>query len=121
MSPVLRFAPSTKTGRYTFAPLLRFFMSQFPPFSRPGIVLAASFAILSHSLEPFSIFPRRQPFVVGKFAKGRVCKTSQSLKDLTPFCSISLSLSFHMLRSSIDGAVPIIPGCVKPGNRTPGI
>jgi len=64
-------------------------------------------------------FPRRQLFVVGKFAKGRVCKTSQSLKDSTPFSSISLSLSFQMFRSSIDGAVPIIPGCVKPGNRTP--
>jgi lipopolysaccharide export LptBFGC system permease protein LptF len=48
MSPVLRFAPSTKTGRYTFEPLLKFFMSQFPPFSLPGIVLAASLAIFSH-------------------------------------------------------------------------
>ncbi|KAM0937427.1 hypothetical protein DsansV1_C25g0188351 [Dioscorea sansibarensis] len=49
MSPVLRFAPSTNTGRYTFEPLLRFLISQFPPFSLPGIVLAASFAIFSHS------------------------------------------------------------------------
>lgn len=53
MSPVLRFAPSTKTGRYTFEPLLRFFMSQFPPFSLPGTVLAASLAIFSHSGVPF--------------------------------------------------------------------
>ena len=64
-------------------------------------------------------FPRRQPFVNGKFAKGRECKTSHSLKDLIPFSSTSLSLSFHMFRSSVDGAVPITPGCVKPGNRTP--
>jgi len=56
MSPVLRFAPSTKTGRYTFEPLLRFFMSQFPPFSLPGIVLAASLAIFSHLSVPFSIY-----------------------------------------------------------------
>lgn len=49
MSPVLRLAPSTNTGRYTLEPLLRFLISQFPPFSLPGIVLAASFAILSHS------------------------------------------------------------------------
>lgn len=52
MSPVLRFAPSTNTGRYIFEPLLRFLMSQLPPFSRPGIVLAASLAIFSHSGVP---------------------------------------------------------------------
>jgi len=37
MSPMLRLAPSTKTGKYTLQPLDRFLMSQFPPFSRPGI------------------------------------------------------------------------------------
>lgn len=58
ISPVLRFAPSTNTGRYTFEPLLRFFISQFPPFSLPGIVLAASLAILSHSGVPFWICNR---------------------------------------------------------------
>jgi len=58
MSPVLRLAPSTNTGRYILEPLLRFFMSQFPPFSLPGIVLAASFAILSHSDVLSSIYKR---------------------------------------------------------------
>jgi len=58
MSPVLRLAPSTNTGRYILEPLLRFLMSQFPPFSLPGIVLAASFAILSHSGVPSSIYKR---------------------------------------------------------------
>ena len=56
ISPVLRLAPSTNTGRYIFDPLLRFFMSQFPPFSLPGIVLAASLAIFSHSWVPFWIY-----------------------------------------------------------------
>lgn len=56
MSPVLKFAPSTKTGRYIFEPLLRFLISQFPPFSLPGIVLAASLAIFSHSGVPPSIY-----------------------------------------------------------------
>lgn len=56
MSPVLRFAPSTNTGRYIFEPLLKFFMSQFPPFSLPGIVLAASLAIFSHSGVPSLIY-----------------------------------------------------------------
>ena len=37
MSPMLRLAPSMKTGKYTLHPLLKFFMSQLPPFSRPGI------------------------------------------------------------------------------------
>ena len=37
MSPMLKLAPSTKTGKYTLQPLDRFLMSQFPPFSRPGI------------------------------------------------------------------------------------
>lgn len=62
-----------------------------------------------------------QPLVVGRFANGRECKTSHSLSVWSPFSSSSLSLSFHMLSSSNDGAVPMIPGWVKPGNRTPAM
>lgn len=60
-----------------------------------------------------------QPFVDGRLASGRWCTTSHSFRDLAPFSSTSLSLLFHMFKSSIDGAVPTIPGCVKPGNLTP--
>uniref|UniRef100_A0A7C9FLD6 Uncharacterized protein n=1 Tax=Opuntia streptacantha TaxID=393608 RepID=A0A7C9FLD6_OPUST len=123
-------------------------MSQFPPFSLPGIVLAASLAIFSHSGVPFSIctrshafrtillvimncllwhftllvtFPSRQPLGEGKFASGLEWRTSQSFRDWRPFSSTSLSLSFHISSSCFDGAVPIIPGWVKPGKRTPGM
>lgn len=150
ISPVLRLAPSTNTGRYTLEPLLRFLMSQFPPFSLPGIVLAASLAIFSHSGLPSLICkltsyichnkdrlrnimqiliyiyiylchtsPRTHPFVDGRFANGLECKTSHNLSVSRPFSSSSLSLLFHMLSNSIEGAVPTIPGCVKPGNLTP--
>lgn len=66
-------------------------------------------------------FPRWQPFVDGRFASGLECKTSHSFRCLSPVSSTSLSLSFHMLRSSLDGAVPTIPGWVRPGNRTPDV
>lgn len=69
----------------------------------------------------YHTFPRTQPLVVGRFANGRECKTSHSLNVWSPFSSSSLSLSFHMLSSSNDGAVPMIPGWVKPGNRTPAM
>ena len=69
----------------------------------------------------YTTFPKWQPLVDGRFANGRECKTSHSLRDLWPFSSTSLSLSFHIFRSSIDGAVPIIPGWVKPGNLTPAM
>lgn len=64
-------------------------------------------------------FPRTHPLVDGRFANGREWRTSHNFRDLWPFSSRSLSLSFHIFKSSIDGAVPMIPGWVKPGNRTP--
>lgn len=65
--------------------------------------------------------PRTQPIVDGRLANGRWCTTSHSFRDLIPFSSSSLSLSFQIFNSSIDGAVPTIPGCVKPGNLTPAV
>lgn len=65
--------------------------------------------------------PSWHPFVEGRFASGLVCKTSHNFSDLWPVSSSSLSLWFHILRSSAEGAVPIMPGWVKPGNRTPVI
>ena len=72
-------------------------------------------------LHSYLTFPNRQPFVDGKFASGLECRTSHSVRDFRPFSSTSLSLLFHTSRSSFDGAVPIIPGCVNPGKRTPDI
>ncbi|KAL3813670.1 hypothetical protein ACJIZ3_014938 [Penstemon smallii] len=99
ISPVLRFAPSTNTGRYTFEPLLRFLMSQFPPFSLPGIVLAASLAILSQSGVPSLIYIhqvihfyhaifRSLPGVLNAKPHITLVSEGQFLQVLFPFCSI---------------------------------
>eukprot|EP00960_Hanusia_phi_P030722 748807-Hanusia_phi.AAC.5 len=116
-----RFAPSTNTGKYTLHPLERFLMSQLPPFSRPGTVLAASSATFFHCSVPVGIPPRHAPLGSGKQARGRVCRQPQRVVALSPPSTSFLSLSFQMARSSCDGAVPMRPGWISPGKRTPGM
>lgn len=57
-----------QSDRLTLQPLVRFLMSQFPPCSRPGMVLAASLAALSNWGVPFSRPPRRAPDGWGRLA-----------------------------------------------------
>lgn len=60
-SPSRQPAGLTKTGSHTRQPRVRFLMSAFPPFSRPGTVRAASPAICSHSGVPAGTAPSSAP------------------------------------------------------------
>jgi len=55
-------------------------------------------------------FPSKQFSGVGKLARGLWCRTSHTLRVSGLVSANFFSLSFHILRSSIDGAVPTIPG-----------
>ena len=52
----------------TLQPLVRFLMSQLPPCSRPGMVLAASLAAFLNSSLLLSMLPRRHPTGSGRLA-----------------------------------------------------
>ena len=103
-------------------------MSQLPPFSRPGTVRAASPATLSHDESPIIVaqwpsFPSIAPLGLGKQASGRVamCLTSVFSLSVPSSATSAASRSFHISRSSCDGAVPMSPGWIRPGKRTPGM
>lgn len=103
-------------------------MSQLPPFSRPGTVRAASAAIRSHSGSLPALaaqcpnLPSIAPLGLGSVASGRVAITEQSVfcAGVPSSATSARSRSFHMARSSAEGAVPMRPGWMSPAKRTPG-
>lgn len=51
--------------------------------------------------------------------RGRVCRIPPRVTAFSPSSTSFFSLSFQMSSSSWLGAVPISPGWINPGNRTP--
>lgn len=93
-------------------------MSQLPPFSRPGTVRAASDATLSHAasapilLEQCPSVPSIAPLLFGRHASGRVWQYPQVVfwAGVPSSSTKAFSRSFHIARSSAEGAVPMRPG-----------
>ena len=90
-------------------------MSQFPPCSRPGTVRAASLPAASPAAP--DICPM-SAVVVPAMPSGRVhsggTRSGSVLKS-------SCSRLFHFASRSAEGRVPIRPGWIRPGKRTPGM
>ena len=59
--------------------------------------------------------------VLSNVPRGRVCRTPPRVIALSPSSTSFFSLSFQMSSSSWLGAVPISPGWISPGNRTPAL
>ncbi len=64
-------------------------------------------------------FPSRAPFAPGRSARGLVCKCLPRVTDFSPSSTSAFSRAFQMSSNSFDGAVPIRPGWMRPGKRTP--
>ncbi len=64
-------------------------------------------------------FPSRAPFAPGRSARGLVCKCLPRVTDFSPSSTSAFSRAFQMSSNSLDGAVPIRPGWMRPGKRTP--